>query len=141
MISRRQFMKDSGQITMIFGLAGIAPFLEGCAGTKFITATETEGMLTVKSSDFDGVKYIMIETDQLKDPILITALGENGHMALLMKCTHKGCRVKPQGEEIVCGCHGSRFDYMGKVTKRPAAAPLTRYRVMVDGDNVNILLK
>ena len=38
------------------------------------------------------------------------------------KCTHAGCRItKSEGSNIICGCHGSRFESStGKVTKGPA---------------------
>jgi len=41
------------------------------------------------------------------------------------KCTHLGCRIKKfEGNELVCSCHGSRFDISGKAVKGPAIKPL-----------------
>lgn len=41
------------------------------------------------------------------------------------KCTHLGCRIKKfEGNELVCSCHGSRFDITGKAVKGPAIKPL-----------------
>ncbi|GAB7189643.1 hypothetical protein NUM3379_03490 [Kineococcus sp. NUM-3379] len=52
-------------------------------------------------------------------------------------CTHKGCPVAVQGEQLVCNCHGSLFEAAtGKALKGPATAPLAPFAVRVDGDAV-----
>ena len=140
MVNRRQFMMDSSKIAVIFGITGITPFLNGCYGTKVIQATEVEGQVMVTKSDFEGLKYVMIETDKLQAPLLVSMVEEVGYVALLMECTHKGCNVHPAGEVIQCGCHGSQFSYTGEVLKRPATDPLKTYKVSVTGDNIYVHL-
>jgi Rieske Fe-S protein len=53
-------------------------------------------------------------------------------------CTHQGCRVTSvQGSNIVCPCHGSKFDVRtGEPTAGPAQRPLPAIEVSVVGDNV-----
>ena len=36
-------------------------------------------------------------------------------------CSHLGCRInRAEGKELVCPCHGSRFDLKGNVAHGPA---------------------
>lgn len=50
-------------------------------------------------------------------------------IALSLVCTHLGCTVSVTTEGMVCPCHGSRFDRMGKVLSGPADKPLVRLTV------------
>lgn len=52
-------------------------------------------------------------------------------------CTHQGCIVAPDGAELACPCHGSRFEAVtGAVVDGPASEPLPAVQVRVDGDRV-----
>ena len=53
--------------------------------------------------------------------------------ALDSTCTHLGCRVSwdAQAEELVCPCHGGRYDRTGRVTAGPPPAPLTSLETQV----------
>lgn len=46
-------------------------------------------------------------------------------------CTHMGCVLSWNSEESSwdCPCHGSRFDYAGRLLNTPAHRPLTRYKL------------
>lgn len=46
-------------------------------------------------------------------------------------CTHMGCILNWNAEEKSwdCPCHGSRFDYRGRLLNTPAHRPLTRYKL------------
>jgi menaquinol-cytochrome c reductase iron-sulfur subunit len=50
-------------------------------------------------------------------------------------CTHLGCAYKWEGSRkvFVCPCHGSCFSAQGAVLKGPAARPLDRYTVKLEG--------
>ncbi len=49
-----------------------------------------------------------------------------GARALSARCSHLGCTVAPAegGGELVCPCHGSRYDLAGAVLQGPAREPL-----------------
>jgi Rieske Fe-S protein len=53
-------------------------------------------------------------------------------------CTHQGCTVgSVQGGQILCPCHGSRFDAQtGAVISGPARLPLTPVPVVVQNGGV-----
>jgi cytochrome b6-f complex iron-sulfur subunit len=60
-----------------------------------------------------------------------------GLYAMSAVCTHAGCLVSAQGPAtagLYCGCHGSRFDSSGAVTRGPAGTPLQHYQVDVATD-------
>ena len=60
----------------------------------------------------------------------IVVRNKSGALAVFSSaCTHLGCRLnRTEANEIVCPCHGSRFDLNGRVARGPATrslAPLT----------------
>lgn len=70
----------------------------------------------------------------LRDGDLIFAIHD--------RCSHRGCSLsdgKLDGEEIVCGCHGSRFDRRtGAVRGGPATAPQPAFQVRVEDGIVEV---
>ncbi|MCK5766466.1 MAG: Rieske (2Fe-2S) protein [Bacteroidales bacterium] len=58
------------------------------------------------------------------------------------KCTHLGCAIrKVEGNELVCQCHGSRFDLMGNAVKGPAINPLKEFLVYQDAASGEITIQ
>ncbi|EHR51587.1 Rieske Fe-S protein [Saccharomonospora marina XMU15] len=52
-------------------------------------------------------------------------------------CTHRGCKVDPQGAQLHCPCHGSVFDaFTGEVRQGPADQPLPEIGVRIDNGQV-----
>ena len=65
------------------------------------------------------------------------------YRAVAATCTHAGCNLaydgELEGDEVSCGCHGSRFDLAsGEAIGPPADEPLTVYRVRVEGEEVQV---
>ncbi len=71
----------------------------------------------------------------------VAVVREKGELyALDLVCTHLGCTVAVTPAGLVCPCHGSRFDRLGKVLEGPADRPLKRYKVQVDAESIIVLL-
>ena len=74
-------------------------------------------------------------------PVLLVSDGER-IFALHDRCSHRGCSLSEgslEGEEIVCACHGSRFDLRdGGLRHGPATAPQPAFQVRVKNDRVEV---
>ncbi|CAN5606108.1 hypothetical protein BH20ACT18_BH20ACT18_08200 [soil metagenome] len=58
------------------------------------------------------------------------------------RCSHRGCSLSDgtvEGDEIVCACHGSRFDRRdGSVRRGPATAPQPAFQVRVSDGRLEV---
>jgi nitrite reductase/ring-hydroxylating ferredoxin subunit len=74
-------------------------------------------------------------------PVLLLRAGDE-LFAIHDRCSHRGCSLSEgsvEGDEIVCGCHGSRFDRRdGSVRQGPATAPQPAFEVRVNDDRIEI---
>jgi nitrite reductase/ring-hydroxylating ferredoxin subunit len=87
-------------------------------------------------ADGRPVRAVVDET-----PVLLLRDGEL-IFALHDRCSHRGCSLSDgevDGEEIVCACHGSRFDRRtGAVKSGPATAPQPAFQVRVQDGRVEV---
>ncbi|MFA5515432.1 MAG: Rieske (2Fe-2S) protein [Desulfuromonadales bacterium] len=70
--------------------------------------------------------------------VAVLRAGEDIY-ALSLACTHLGCTVTVTPTELVCPCHGSAFARTGEALRGPASAPLTRLRVLGEGDELVVM--
>lgn len=74
-------------------------------------------------------------------PVLLLKDGES-IFAIHDRCSHRGCSLSEgsvEGEEIVCACHGSRFDRRnGAVRRGPATAAQPSFQVRVQDGRVEV---
>jgi nitrite reductase/ring-hydroxylating ferredoxin subunit/uncharacterized membrane protein len=74
-------------------------------------------------------------------PVLLVRDGEL-IFAIHDRCSHRGCSLadgKLEGEEIVCACHGSRFDRRsGAVRGGPATSAQPAFQVRVEDGRVEV---
>lgn len=67
---------------------------------------------------------------------------EEGWYAIDNTCPHRGCPLAEghvEGFLVTCPCHGSQFDIRtGKVIMPPAVTDVDAYRVVVQGEDVQI---
>jgi len=64
---------------------------------------------------------------------LAVVTGAEGVGVFSSRCPHMGCRVNQvEGGELVCPCHGSRFDRQGKLVRGPAGRGLQPLSFEVD---------
>ena len=136
-MERREFLKSSVAVCFAMGVFS----LEGCVNYKSVSAEEESGKLKVKKSDFVNEKFVLINSVKASAPIYLSKQEDNSYIALLMLCTHKSCEVKPQGNVLVCPCHGSEFSNSGKVLKEPADKDLAQFKTTADENYIYIQLK
>ncbi len=68
-------------------------------------------------------KEIPVGVNFIGEAIVVNTGGKP--RAFRARCTHLGCLIsRIEGKEIVCPCHGSRFDLSGKAIKGPALESL-----------------
>ncbi len=76
-------------------------------------------------------------------PVLLLREGD-AYYAIHDRCSHRGCSLsdgKLEGDEIVCACHGSRFDKRdGSVRQGPATAPQPAFQTRVRDERIEIRL-
>lgn len=74
-------------------------------------------------------------------PILLLRAG-GALLAVHDRCSHRGCSLSDgtlEGDEIVCVCHGSRFDRRtGAVRRGPATAPQPSFEVRVREQRIEV---
>jgi nitrite reductase/ring-hydroxylating ferredoxin subunit len=74
-------------------------------------------------------------------PVLLLRQGERTY-AIHDRCSHRGCSLSEgevQGEEVVCSCHGSRFDLRdGAVINGPATTAQPAFQVRESGGRLEI---
>lgn len=98
----------------------------------------TVGGATV--SELDQAGFINLTVDGQAATIVRNPEKADEILAVNTKCTHKGCTVawKADQKSFVCPCHGAKYNAMGEVTNPPATAPLTPYKVNVNGDQITV---
>ncbi len=123
--TRRQFI---GTVT---ALAASVLFLG-----RFLTprVSRRKALLSVAKADIPRKGALVYRESR----VAVIREGEDIY-ALSLVCTHLGCTVSVTPTELVCPCHGSRFDRRGNVTKGPAGRPLARYAVEERGDVIVVV--
>lgn len=120
--TRRNFIATL--ITLPLLLAGLWRFLTPRGVKKQI-------ILQVAQADIPTGAALVFRQER----VAIMREGDS-FIALSLVCTHLGCTVSVTTEGMVCPCHGSRFDRMGKVLSGPADKPLVRLTVARNGTDL-----
>lgn len=145
-MERKEFLKTCGQLC--FGGIITGSVMSGCSGNYYAISSVSNNIISIKKSEFvelkEGVskprKFVMVRNDKLNFPIAIYKLNDNTYSALLMECTHKSCELNPNGQYLICPCHGSEFNNLGKVQNPPAETDLTTFKLTHDDESIYIYL-
>jgi cytochrome b6-f complex iron-sulfur subunit len=141
-LTRRSVLRGAGAAS----LGAAALVLAACAGPSDGEATDgAEGDASAGSSGTEGFLAKVADVPvggalsvQGPDdvPLVLMQPTEGTVVALSAVCTHQGCTVVPDGDVLVCPCHGSVFSKEdGSATKGPAEEPLAEVSVkVVDGE-------
>jgi cytochrome b6-f complex iron-sulfur subunit len=67
-------------------------------------------------------------------------LEENGFLAISRRCTHLGCTVPWNAEQMrfICPCHSSTFDIHGNVIDAPAPRALDLFQVTIENNVIQV---
>jgi cytochrome b6-f complex iron-sulfur subunit len=124
-ITRRDLLKIS------LGLSGLVAF----QGLRRFLSYESAPPMVTRAVLEEPVLYAVGSLSPV--PEIHAWLGRDtaGFYALSGVCTHLGCLVRQEGDQLVCPCHGSRFTQDGAVLQGPAAQSLRHVEVMLSADN------
>ena len=78
------------------------------------------------------------------DRVLLCRISDDIY-AVADECSHDYAPISDgrlKGHEVVCPRHGARFDITsGQATAPPAIAPIEKYEVKVEGNDIYVLLQ
>ncbi|QGK71168.1 Rieske 2Fe-2S domain-containing protein [Allosaccharopolyspora coralli] len=137
--SRRHVLRAGGAVAAVCGAAACTS--NNQQGSSLTDAAEEppppppEGTPLVRLADVPVGGAAAAEAPDGRQ-ILVVRPQEGVAEAFSAACTHEGCTVAPQGQQLECPCHGSVFDLSGNVVTGPADRPLDRVEVRIDGDQV-----
>lgn len=126
-MDRKDFLKTCGLACI--GGAVFSILLEGCASSNYFAQIVFSGnQIIIKKSEFIKIekdktilrKYILVDSKEYNQPICVYKLDDKNYSALLLQCTHRSCELKPEGDYLICPCHGSEFTNKGVVIHPPA---------------------
>ncbi len=146
-MDRKEFLKTCGYACL--GGTALMALLQSCASTNYFAQSALEeNRILIKKTEFVKTekekikerKFVLVKTDKFGFPICVYKINETEYSALLMQCTHKGCELHPQGNFLVCPCHGSEFTNKGVVQNHPAEENLKTFKTSTDNENIYIHL-
>lgn len=142
-ITRREFIERT--VTSCAACV-LVPFLMGNGNPKSGEGSETDE--AAKTMTFDltdpeysalrntgGAVYANIEGEDR--PVIIHRVSESKVAVFSSRCTHAGCKVElPKNGQVVCKCHDSVFDGMGKRLRGPASKDLKLFEARILQDSI-----
>ncbi len=137
-LERREVLVRAGLVTMGVAAAGV---LAACGGGTDTPSAGSSGGSSGGSSAAAGGALAQVSdipvggaisaTDADGKPIFLVQPEAGTVVGLSAVCTHQGCTVAVDGEELACPCHGSVFDLTGANVSGPADKPLPAFDVHV----------
>ena len=119
-MNRRQFVGGALAVMACGGLASCAG--PGAGELVFITGPVDVG--TLAAYPVDGSYDRFAKSNGF---FILRAQGKL--VAASVICTHRRCVVEKDDSELVCPCHGSRFNATGTPVEGPAKRPLPRFAI------------
>lgn len=129
------------------GSTAISLLVQSCSSLQYYATSSLQGnTISIRKSEFLFIKkdkqeqrpFILVKNEKLEYPICIYSNGNSDFTALYMRCTHRGCEIKPSKDILVCPCHGSEFSTNGIVQTPPAEKNLEQFKVTSDNENIYI---
>ncbi len=130
-VSRRDVFLALGGLGLVTALTGL---LRETVRFLMPPVSQARPATVIAGSPAD---FSIGELTPLADGPVFIGQDAAGLFALSAVCTHLGCTVAHNGQELVCPCHGSRFAADGTNLSGPAARPLP-YLALKLSDNGQI---
>lgn len=135
-MDRKEFIKKTGSLVAltVMGWSGT-----GCSDDEPSPSLGEQITIDLSTAPFDALQNDGSWVLHPEKNVII--VNFNGQIrAFTSVCTHSNCsRNWVFGTtEATCTCHGSKFDYAGKVVAGPAQQDLTNFPVSQDGNAVTI---
>ncbi len=112
---------------------GVSLSVTGCSTVPLVTPEIKYGGLSVSVSVLAEEASVILRRG-LRPPIVIHKSEAGNYTALLLQCSHKACRPEVFEYSLDCPCHGSQFDFDGRVLNGPAEKALKTFPVTEDGE-------
>ena len=140
-MNRRDFVHRLPVVSAVAWAGAATLPLAGCAGAAYLVPQESGGRLLVPTSALAEAGGVFVAVPGGDRPVYLHRTRGGVFVALLARCTHRGCQPEPVADRLVCPCHGSEYDLDGNVLQGPAERPLTRYDASVEGDHAVIWIR
>ncbi|WP_449386097.1 QcrA and Rieske domain-containing protein [Cellulomonas soli] len=134
-LSRRDVLVRGGMATMGVAAVGVLAACSagsggsGGSGDGTVATPDASGALAQVSDIPVGGALSATATDG--SPIVLVQPTEGAVVAVSAVCTHQGCTVTVDGDQLSCPCHGSVFTFEGANVSGPAKTPLPAFAVHV----------
>ena len=97
-------------------------------------STPGSALLALEEVPVGQAKTVRVEGGK---SVVVSRTGEAEVRGFSASCTHEGCLVRPDGGELNCPCHGSKFNAAtGEVLQGPADDPLPEVPMKIEGGQV-----
>lgn len=137
-MNRKQFLKRCAALAA--GAACLGGALPGCAPLPYVAYTLDDDRATIQKADFGEEGFVLLDVPTLPAPVYVRRL-DGEYAAVLLRCTHRGCKVDAGAAQLQCPCHGSRYTPLGEVVEGPAPRNLRRFAVTTTADAVRVHLR
>ena len=148
-IERRSLLK-----VLCGGAAAVCGGVVGCGAAGDMGTEEqlvqlpavVDGSIRLELSGYPMLQTVgnglVGEAQGMAEPLAIARDGENTFFATRAVCTHMTCtlRFNQLSASLMCPCHGSSFEFDGKVINGPATRDLNRLVTEFDGQTLRIKL-
>lgn len=141
--SRRVLLGRMGRVALAVAGGSVWSGL-GCVKQVAYEASVQGGLALIPRAKLvslkDAQSVLSLRAGGWGRPIYLRRLPD-GYVALLSRCSHRGCEVDAEPDGYECPCHGARFDLTGSRVAGPARHGLVRYPVIEKADGLWIDLR